>query len=109
MNAMNPRTKIIAASLLLLGLGAAASLGGLHAAGMARALLGLAAVAGFGVWYLRARRVSGPYEAPRLEVVSRTGLAGRTGIALVEVDGQSFLVVHGDGFAQIRPTTRSAP
>ena len=42
----------------------------------------------------------------RLEVIQRVGLTQRTAVALVEVDGQSYLIVHGDGFARMRPTRR---
>jgi hypothetical protein len=103
---MAPRTKIIAASLLLLALGAAATVRGLDAATLARALLGLAALAGLAGWFIRARGAQGPVEAPRMSVISRTGLNARTGIALVEVDGKTFLVVHGDGFAKVCRTAK---
>jgi hypothetical protein len=101
----SPRNKLIAASGMLLALGAATTVSGLNAAAAARAVLGLVCVAGLAWWFLRARGTASPVEAPRLCVVSRVGLAGRTGLALVEVDGKSFLVVHGDGFAKVCRTT----
>lgn len=101
----SPRNKVIAASLMLLALGAAAGVSGLNAAAAARAVLALVSIAGLAWWFLRARGAAGPVEAPRLSVVSRVGLAGRTGLALVEVDGKTFLVVHGEGFAKVCRTT----
>ena len=103
----SPRNKLLAASALLLALGTAATLGGLDAAAVARAVLACTAVAGLAWWYLKARRVSPDAPAPRLQVVSRTGLSQRAAVALVEVDGKSFLIVHGDGYAQVHCTERS--
>lgn len=104
---MTPRNKLIAASVGLAALLALATLQGLWAPAAARALLAVAAVGGIGWWWVRARRQSPSQKfqlAPRLSVVSRAGLSQRTGLALVEVDGRSFLVVHGDGYAEICST-----
>jgi flagellar protein FliO/FliZ len=103
---MNPKTKILIASAVLLVLGAAASIGGMNAALVARVALGSAALAGFAWWYAKGRHaaVAGA-EKPRLQVIARTGLSQRTGLALVEVDGKALLVVHGDGFAEVHPST----
>ena len=47
--------------------------------------------------------------APRLHVVQRVGLSQtNTELALIEVDGKPYLVVHGDGFAQMQPRPRPA-
>jgi hypothetical protein len=71
--------------------------------------VGLAALLGLGWWALRTwrRRPGGPTAlAPRLTVVGRVSLGAATGLALVEVDGRPYLVVHGDGFARLRPAAR---
>jgi flagellar protein FliO/FliZ len=87
-----------------------ASLQGASAATLARVVLGLAALGGLSAWFIRARGGS-PSKfktAPRLNVVQRVGISQRTGLALIEVDGKPYLVVHGDGFARIRPARRPA-
>ena len=104
---MNPKTKILIASAVLPVLGAAASIGGMNSALIARVALGTAALAGFAWWYVKARHATAASgEKPRLQVIARTGLSQRTGLALVEVDGKALLVVHGDGFAEVHPAVR---
>ena len=102
---MTPRTKLIAAALALAALLAMATFRGVSATAAARAVLAVAALAGIGAWWLRTQKAAKKkfQLAPRLSVVSRAGLSQRTGLALVEVDGRSFLVVHGDGYAEICP------
>jgi flagellar biogenesis protein FliO len=101
---MNPKTKILVASAVLLVLGAAASLSGLNAALLARLVLGAVAAAGFAWWYVKGRHSpAAAGEKTRLAVIARTCLSQRTGLALVEVDGRALLVVHGDGFAEVHP------
>lgn len=109
--ALTPRTKLLAASLLLVLLPVAASLQGLSSANVARVALALAAVGGLAWWFLRARGglASKFKQAPRLNVIQRVGLAQRTGLTLVEVDGKPYLIVHGDGYARIRPARQPAP
>lgn len=103
----SPRRRLLLASGLLLGLAALAPLGGLSAAGGARWLLGAGALVGLGWWLWRRGGASPRFSLPeRLRVVSRAGLSQRCGIALVEVDGRSFLVAFGDSFAEIRPAPR---
>ena len=102
----SPKNKLLAASLALAALLVMASVNGVSATSVARTALAVGALAGIGWWWLRTRR-SAPKKfqlAPRLSVVSRAGLSQRAGLALVEVDGRSFLVVHGDGYAEICPT-----
>lgn len=108
MNALTPRHKLFAAAAMLLLLPVVAVLQGSSATTAARLVLGAAAAAGLAVWFIRARRlpVSRFKNAPRLSVVQRVGLSARSGVALVEVDGRPYLIVHGDGFARIRPTAR---
>lgn len=96
-----PRNKLIAAAVSLLALGAAASLQGLDAALIARIVLGVAALVGLALWLGRARRAASFSAPARLEVLSRAGLSQRCGVALVQAEGRTFLVVHGDGYAEI--------
>ncbi|WP_224244285.1 flagellar biosynthetic protein FliO [Hyalangium gracile] len=109
---LSPRKRLLIASGLILGLAALAPLGALTASGAARWLLGAVAVAGLG-WWLWRRGSAGPrFVLPeRLRVVSRAGLSQRCGIALVEVDGRSFLVAFGDSFAEIQraPVSKRMP
>lgn len=46
-----------------------------------------------------------PGEIP-LEVRARTGLSPRCGLALIEAEGERYLVVHGDGFATVHGMPR---
>jgi flagellar protein FliO/FliZ len=99
-----PRTKLFAASGLVVLLALAAPRGGLSAAGLARMLLGLAALAA-AAWWLARTRARGPafrIEEP-LQVLSRRGLSPRCAVALVEAEGHRFLVTYGEGFAQVQP------
>jgi hypothetical protein len=109
MTTLSPRNKLIAASAMLLLLPVVAVLQGGSAATAARLVLGLLALAGVTVWFLKAKGGVLPSRfksAARLSVVQRVGLSARSGVALIEVDGRPYLVVHGDGFARIRPTAR---
>jgi flagellar biogenesis protein FliO len=109
---LTPRQKLVGASVLALTVPLAATMQGASAASIARILLGVAALAGLAFWFIRARGGLGFLagskfkSAPRLNVVQRVGLSPRTGLALIEVDGKPYLVVHGDGFARIRPARR---
>ena len=112
---MTPKIKIVVASAVLLVLGGAASLSGMNSALLARIALATVSVAALAWWALSARNARGAAdEKPRLNIIARTGLSNRTGLALVEVDGQPLVVVHGEGFAEIhqpgvdkRPRRRS--
>lgn len=44
---------------------------------------------------------NGTAEAPRAKVVTRLALSARSHASVIEVDARSFLVVHGDRYAQI--------
>jgi hypothetical protein len=108
---LSPRQKLFAAGVLLALLTLVGAVqGSWSAASVARLVLGLSAVAGLAVWVWRARGGAGPASrfkaAPRLVVVQRVGLSQRNGLALIEVDGRPFIVVHGDGFARVRPAPR---
>lgn len=96
------KTKLLllgASVVLLVGAGVAS---GVSLVSAARLVLGVAAVAGFGVWFKSAKGGRARFELPpRLQLVQRVELSQRTGLALVEVDGQAWLVVHGDGFAKL--------
>ncbi|QSQ23994.1 flagellar biosynthetic protein FliO [Pyxidicoccus parkwayensis] len=105
LSSLSPRARLLAAGALLLGLTALGPLGGLSISSVARGLLGALALGGLG-WWLRRRGASEP-DVPRLarmQVISRTGLSPRCGLALVEVDGRGYLVAFGDSFAEIRET-----
>jgi len=106
---LSPRHKLAGAALLALVAPLIAAAQGASAATAARVLLGLAAAGGLVFWFIRARGGLGTSKfkaAPRLNVVQRVGLSQRTGLALVEVDGKPYLIVHGDGFAKISPARR---
>ena len=106
---LSPRHKLIGAALLALIAPLIAAAQGASAATAARVLLGLVAAGGLVFWFIRARGGLGTSKfkaAPRLNVVQRVGLSQRTGLALIEVDGKPYLVVHGDGFAKISPARR---
>lgn len=104
-SSLSPRSRLLAAGGLVLGLAALGPLGGLSMTSAARWVLGAVALGGLG-WWLRRRGATSP-GAPsieRMRVVSRVGLSPRCGLALVEVDGRSLLVAFGDSFAEIRET-----
>ncbi len=108
---LSPRHKLLGAALLALVAPLIAAAQGASAATAARVLLGLAATGGIAFWFIRVRGGLGTSKfkaAPRLNVVQRVGLSQRTGVALIEVDGKPYLVVHGDGFAKISPARRPA-
>lgn len=101
---MTPRTKLTVACAALTALVLLGGLqSGVSAASLARLLLGLSAIAALVLWYRKARGAGPSFkDTPRLAVVQRAGLSPRAGVALVEVDGRPFLIVHGDGFARVR-------
>lgn len=107
---MTPRNKLIAALCLALSAPLLAASQGASAAVAARILLGALAVGALVLWFYRTSgNTSAAFRSsPRLNVVQRVGLSQRTGLALIELDGKSYLVVHGDGFARIRPATPRA-
>ena len=106
----SPKNKIVVASALMLALSLAAVAKGLDAASVARWLLAGAAIVGAVLWYRKVRPGGGRFAMPaRLHVVSRAGLAQRCGVALVEADGRTFLVVHGDGYAEVCEAPPGAP
>ncbi|MBL8913129.1 MAG: hypothetical protein JNM17_20705 [Archangium sp.] len=109
---LTPKQKLVGASIAALTIPLAASLNGASSATAARVVIALLALGGLVFWFIRARGGLGFLSAtkfknaPRLNVVQRVGLSQRTGLALIEVDGKPYLVVHGDGFARIRPARR---
>lgn len=111
MTALNPRQKLMAAGVMsaLLALAAAVSSGSLTSG--ARIIVGGLAVAGLATWVLKQKGLplTGRFaQTPRLQVVQKIGLSARAGVALIEVDGRSFLVVHGDGAPRIRRVSSRA-
>lgn len=107
---LSPRQKLAAAALCLLAVPVIAAAQGASAAGAARVVLGLAALGGLVAWYLRGHAGAAGFKAaPRLQVIQRAGLSQRNGVALIEVDGRPYVVVHGDGFAKVQPVRRPRP
>lgn len=101
----SPRTRLLLAGGLVLGLAVLAPLGGTSVTAVARGLLGAAALAGLGWWLVRRGRAESRFVlTERMRVVSRAGLSQRCGLALVEVEGSRYLVAFGDSFAEIRRT-----
>lgn len=105
----NPRTRLLLAVALMLGLIAASLAKGFSASTIARAILVIAGLAGL-AWWMRRRASVAAGEAPvrRLHVLDRTGLSPRCGLALVAIDGREFLVAYGDGFAEVTPTSEAS-
>ena len=110
MNALSPRHKLMAAGALsaLLALAAAVTSGSMTTG--ARIIVGALALAGLATWMLkRGLALPGRFAAtPRLQVVQKVGLSPRSGVALIEVDGRSFLIVHGEGGTRIRRVSSRA-
>ncbi|MBF5044371.1 hypothetical protein FGE12_18375 [Aggregicoccus sp. 17bor-14] len=102
-----PRAKLLAAGgcmLLLLLVGPLATP---SVVGLARGLVAALALGGAGWWLSRrgVPRASFALAEP-MQVLSRKGLSARCSIALVQVDGQRFLVTYGEGFAQLQALPR---
>ncbi|MFP2929044.1 hypothetical protein ACLESO_28355 [Pyxidicoccus sp. 3LG] len=103
LSTLSPRSRLLVAGALVLGLAALGPLGGLSMTSAARGLLGGGGAGRPGLVAPAPRRVeAGRPTAERLHVVSRAGLSPRCGLALVEVDGRGFLVAFGDSFAEVR-------
>ncbi|RKG53115.1 hypothetical protein D7X30_32015 [Corallococcus sp. AB011P] len=111
LSSFSPRGRLLFASALLVGLATLAPLGGLSLVGSSRLLIGAMALAGLGWVVLRKGGMAGSADAAApepLSIVSRTGLSQRCGLALVEADGQRYLVAYGDTFAEIHETRAMA-
>ncbi len=111
MNALAPRQKLLALGVAtgLLTLGAAVASGSVTTG--ARIVIGALALAGLVAWGLARKGLALPARfarTPRLQVVQKIGLSARTGVALIEVDGRSFLIVHGDGAPRVRRVSSRA-
>jgi hypothetical protein len=106
----SPRNKALAASALLLLLSVAGFTRGLDTATMARWVLAAMALLGLVLWAaMKSRAPVGRFSLPpRLELVARVGLSQRSGVALLEADGRTYLVVHGDGYAEVREAPSAA-
>jgi len=106
----NPRTKLILAVALLVAVLGVGTTQGLSGAATARLLLALVALGGLGWWLYRQRTVqAGAAPRRRMQVLDRTGLSARCGLALVAIDGREFLVAYGDGFAEVQPASAAPP
>lgn len=64
------------------------------------ALAGATFLAFFALRFLAARQRTVAAAAP-LRVVARTSLSPKTGIALVDAEGQRLVLAYGDGFASL--------
>jgi flagellar protein FliO/FliZ len=102
-----PKQKLFAAAAAVALLAVSARAHGLDATTGARWMLGAAAVVGMAIWWRRVKASEPAAPAPRLRVLSRTGLSQRCSLALVEADGRSFLVAFGDGFAELLQTPQA--
>lgn len=111
MNTLSPRLKLIGLGACTAALALAAALSSGSFTTGARIVLGAAAVAGLVGWALKQKGLALPgrfAKTPRMQVVQKIGLSARTGVALVDVDGRSFLIVHGDGGTRIRRVSSRA-
>lgn len=111
MSALSPRQKLAAAGALtgLLAMAAALSSGSVTTG--ARVVLAVLALGALAVWAAKGRGLALPRrfaKVPRLQVVQKVGLSARAGVALVEVDGRSFLIVHGEGGTRVRRVSSRA-
>lgn len=104
--------KISLGVLLVLAIPTVVWLRGLPPSRIAQFILAVSLVAVLAVLMWRARRASvgssPARQMPRLHIVQRQVLGARTALALVEVDGSPYLVVHGEGFARTTPMRRPA-
>jgi flagellar biogenesis protein FliO len=107
----NPKTKLILAfsGLILLVSISILSQAQLSMSSIARGILALACIGVFGVWFLKQKAQGGTkfINAPRLQVVQRIGLSQKSQVALIEADGRQYLIVHGEGFATVKPLRTS--
>ncbi len=106
---MNLKAKLLAIGLLVVALAAVAAIQSHSFVFAARIVLGASALLGGAYWYAKRSQPAAFQIESRMNVIQRVGLSQRSALALVEVDGQPYLVVHGDGFARIQRTTRNAP
>ncbi|MBL8919696.1 MAG: hypothetical protein JNJ54_12585 [Myxococcaceae bacterium] len=111
MNALSPRQKLLVAAVLTVALAMATAVSSGSMTTAARILLGAVVLGGLALWAMRGRGLELPRrfsKVPRLQVVQKVGLSARSGVALIEVDGRSFLIVHGDGGTRIRRVSSRA-
>ncbi len=106
---ISPKHRLLLAAAAVVSLAAAAPGG--QAALLARVVLALCALGGIAWWFHRAAKARAPVGGfslalaePQLQVLSRTGLSPKHGVALLQADGRRYLVVFGDGFAQVHDT-----
>jgi flagellar biogenesis protein FliO len=68
------------------------------------------AMGGLGFWWWRQAQLvnAASRSAAALQIVGRADLGPKTGLALVEADGQRVLIAFGDGFAQVLSRKNSA-
>lgn len=75
-----------------------------------RVLAALAVASTLALLALRwlARREHRAPQAVRLEVLARTALSPKNGLALVEADGQRFFLAYGEGFTELLSSAPAA-
>jgi|CXWL01.1.fsa_nt_gi hypothetical protein len=79
----------------------------LYAPPLGRWVILATALVGAGVWSSHFRQVNP--EVTRAKVISRLALSSRSQACLIEVDARSFLVVHGERYAQIVDLKPASP
>ncbi len=108
MKTLTPRMKVlslIAAGALFVALSLMTRMTFTSAA---RGLLGLAALGGALWWFMRTRTRQTAFSLPRrVSVIQRIGLSQRSGLLLVEIDNQPFVILHGEGFATMKRTAKA--
>jgi flagellar biogenesis protein FliO len=105
MIALTAKTKALAAGALLGALVLATIASRTESTTMARVALGIVSVAGLGYSFARSKKsglCSRFRQTQRLEIIERSSISAKTGAALIEVDGQSFLIVHSDAGTHVR-------
>ncbi len=106
---MSPLQKLGAAAALLVAFSVAVAVQSQSIVLASRLLLGGAALVGGAFWYSKNKQPRGFLSTQRMQIIQRLGLSQRSSMALVDIDGHPYLIVHGEGFAKIlrtiKPTT----
>ncbi len=108
MNRLSLKHRLIAIVSLVALLCVTAMAQGVSWVGLARVVLVASLVVVSAWWALRRSNpgASAFRLPPRVHVIQRVGLTARSGLMLVEIDSQPFVVLHGEGFATLRKTSR---
>jgi flagellar biogenesis protein FliO len=103
---MSPLQKLGAAAALLVAFSVAVAVQSQSMVLASRILLGGAALVGGAFWYSQNKRPHRFLPTQRMQVIQRLGLSQRSAMALVDIDGHPYLIVHGEGFAKILRTIK---